>query len=142
NGGSLLLTSNLLVGSAGISTGQVAMVGGNLSVVGNNNNGYLSVASGNFTLSQGNVVVDKLLLTNATGQFVFNGGTLQARNAQVANGAPFVVGDGVNAATLQLLGGVYSFANGLVITNNATVTGCGTIVGPISNFGTLATNCG
>jgi hypothetical protein len=40
-----------------------------------------------------------------------------------------------------LLGGTYSFANGLVISNNATVTGCGTILGTINNFGTLATNC-
>ena len=60
----------------------------------------------------------------------------------MANGTPFVVGDGINTATLQLLGGVYSFADGLVITNNATVTGCGTIIGNISNFGTLSTNCG
>jgi len=29
-----------------------------------------------------------------------------------------------------------------VISNNASVTGCGTIVGPITNYGTLATNCG
>ena len=34
-----------------------------------------------------------------------------------------------------------SFANGLVISSNATVTGCGTIIGTISNSGTLATNC-
>src|SRR5207253_9492955 len=47
----------------------------------------------------------------------------------------------VHSATLQLLGGTYSFANGLVISSNATVTGCGTIVGTISNSGTLATNC-
>src|SRR5262249_23727734 len=46
----------------------------------------------------------------------------------------------VHPATFQLLGGTYSFANGLVISNNATVTGCGTILGNIGNFGTLATN--
>src|SRR2546421_6714221 len=38
------------------------------------------------------------------------------------NSLPFVVGDGVHPATFQLLGGTYSFANGLVISNNATVT--------------------
>src|SRR5207244_6481076 len=91
--------------------------------------------------NRGTVLVDNLLLTNNTGQFVFNGGTLQARSAGISNGTPFVVGDGVHSATLQLLGGTYSFANGLVISSKATVTGCGTIVGTISNSGTLATNC-
>jgi hypothetical protein len=141
-GGSIVLSSNLLVGSSGISTGQVSVLGGNLSVMGGGAPGYVSVASGNFNLSQGNLVLDDLFLTNSTGTFVFNGGMLQAKNAVVANGTPFVVGDGINPATLELLGGVYSFADGLVITNNATVTGCGTIIGNISNFGTLATNCG
>jgi len=53
-----------------------------------------------------------------------------------------VVGDGSTPATLQLLGGTYSFADGLVVANNATVTGCGTILGSITNHGTIATNCG
>jgi len=48
----------------------------------------------------------------------------------------------VNPAALQLQGGTFYFANGLVISSNATVTGCGTILGNVSNFGTLATNCG
>ena len=140
-GGSLVLTSNLLVGSVGISTGQVSIVGGSLSLVGSGNPGYLAVSSGTVILDQGNVTTDLLLLTNAPGQFVFNGGVLQAKNAVVSNGSPFVVGDGVHAATFQLLGGTYLFADGLVISNNASVTGCGTIVGTISNFGTLSTNC-
>ena len=140
-GGSLVLTSNLLVGTSLISTGQVSIVGGNLTIAGSGNSGYLAVSSGAFTLSQGNVTTDGLFLTNNTGQFIFNGGTLQAKNGVVSNGLPFVVGDGVHPATFQLLGGTYSFANGLIISNNATVTGCGTIVGSISNFGTLATNC-
>jgi hypothetical protein len=82
------------------------------------------------------------MVTNPDGQFTFNGGLLRAKNMTVANGAPFMIGDGVNPATLELQGGVYSFANGLVISPNATVTGCGTILGPITNNGTLATNCG
>jgi hypothetical protein len=92
-------------------------------------------------MSQGNVIADNLLLTNTTGQFLLNGGTLQAKNALIANGSPFVVGDGINPASLVLLGGVYTFADGLIISNNASVTGCGTIIGNISNYGTLATNC-
>ena len=53
----------------------------------------------------------------------------------------FTVGDGVSPATLELNGGLYHFGGGLIISSNATVTGCGTIVGTISNSGTLATNC-
>jgi hypothetical protein len=52
------------------------------------------------------------------------------------------VGDGVRAATLELLGGTHLFANGLVISSNATLTGCGAVVGTITSFGTVATNCG
>ena len=137
----MLLTSNLLVGTSLLSTGQVSVLGGNLAITGAGTPAYLAVSSGNFTLSQGTVTTDNLFLTNNTGQFVLNGGTLQAKAAVVANGLPFVVGDGTHAATLQLLGGTYSFANGLVISSNATVKGCGTILGTISNSGTLATNC-
>jgi len=124
-----------------MSTGQVSITGGNLSISGVGNSGYIAVASGTFTLDHGNVTTDALFLTNNTGQFNFKSGTLQAKNMTVANGSPFVIGDGVSQATLVLQGGTYSFANGLVISNNATVTGCGTILGTISNFGTLATNC-
>jgi T5SS/PEP-CTERM-associated repeat protein len=141
-GGSLVLTSNLVVGTDGISTGQVWVAGGNLNIAGKGNPGYLAVGEGTFTLSLGSVTTDDLFLTNNGGLFSFNGGVLQARNITVSNGAAFVVGNGVDPATLQLQGGTFRFANGLVISNNATVTGCGTIVGTISNFGTLATNCG
>ncbi len=140
-GGSLVLTSNLLVGTSAISTGQVSVAGGNLSITDGSNGGYLSVQCGGFTLDQGLVTTDSLRLTNGAGQFTFNGGTLQARGALVANGQPFVVGDGTHPATFELLGGTFSFANGLVISPNATVTGCGTVLGNISNSGTLTTNC-
>jgi hypothetical protein len=86
-------------------------------------------------------VTDQLILTNAGGTFSFASGTLQAKGVTVANGAPFVVGDGIQPAALQLGGGIYSFADGLVISSNATVSGCGTILGTISNNGTLSTNC-
>jgi hypothetical protein len=47
----------------------------------------------------------------------------------------------VKGATLQLQGGTFSFANGLVISPNATVTGCGTVLGPITNNGTYSNPC-
>ena len=138
SGGTLALSSNLLVGTSLISTGAVMIAGGSLSV---GSSGYVNVSGGNITLNSGTLSAGNLFLTNTSGQFILNGGTLQAKSMTVANGTPFVVGNGVNPATLVLQGGTYSFANGLIISNNATVTGCGTIIGPVSNFGTLALNC-
>jgi T5SS/PEP-CTERM-associated repeat protein len=141
-GGATQLSSDLVVGTSTLSTGQVIVAGGNLNIANSTNAGSLTVANGTFTLNQGDVTIDKLVLTNSTGQFAFNGGMLQAKSITAANGAPFVVGDGVNTATLQLQGGTYSFAGGLVVAPNASVTGCGTIIGSITNLGALATNCG
>jgi hypothetical protein len=88
------------------------------------------------------LTVDRLLVPQSAGQLVFSGGTLRTKGSVVSNGLPFVVGDGNNAATLELLGGTHSFANGLVISSNATLKGCGTIIGNVTNYGTIATNCG
>ena len=140
-GGNSLFASNFVIGFSGISTGQVVVSAGNLSVTNVTGSGILTVPSGTMTVLGGQIVADKLLLTNNSGRLLFNSGLIQTRSTTANNGLPFVVGDGTNATTLQLLGGVHTFANGLVISSNATVTGCGTIIGSISNFGTLATNC-
>ena len=115
-GGTLVLSSTLAAGSALGSTGQVIMSGGSLTV-------------------------SNLALTNATGQFVFLGGTLASAGTVVANGSPFVVGDGVTPALFYMNGGTHSFANGLVISSNATLAGCGAIVGTVVNHGTIL-SCG
>jgi hypothetical protein len=141
-GGITLISSNLTVGTTLLSTGQVTVAGGTLMVTNAARSAFVSVASGTFTLQEGEVAADQLLLTDTNGQFNFTGGTLQLRSLTASNGAAFVVGDGLHPATLELQGGIYSFADGLVIASNATVTGCGTIVGTISNSGTLSTNCG
>jgi T5SS/PEP-CTERM-associated repeat protein len=140
-GGNTILSSNLLVGSSLLSTGQVVMAGGTLMIANASGNAYLKVDQGSFTLDQGSIVADSLYLTNLSGQFAFNGGMLAAGKVIVSNGLPFVVGDGVNPARLELQDGIFSFANGLVISPNATVIGCGTIIGLITNNGTLSTNC-
>ncbi len=141
-GGGLVLSSNLWLGSVSYSTGQVVVAGGFVAVTNPAGSGTLSVASGTLTFGGGNITVDNLLVTNPAGQFTFNGGTLSTRGTTVGNGAAFVVGDGTTPATLYLNGGVHSFGNGLVISKNATLAGCGTIVGSIVNNGTIATNCG
>jgi T5SS/PEP-CTERM-associated repeat protein len=140
-GGASMLSSSLVIGSATYSTGQVYIAGGSLTLS-NVGAAVLALSSGTVTMSGGSVTTDNLLLTNAAGQFTFAGGTVDTKNTTVANGAPFVVGNGVTPATLHLSGGVHSFANGLVISANASLTGCGTVLGTIVNQGTIATNCG
>ncbi|HTL59987.1 MAG TPA: hypothetical protein VL361_30225 [Candidatus Limnocylindrales bacterium] len=141
-GGVTTLSSNLVVGTSLLSTGQVQVLGGILSVTNSTGGNAVVVISGGFSQNGGTLIVDQLVVTNQAGSFSFTSGTLQARNLTIANGTPFVVGDGTNPATLQLDGGTYSFADGLVIRSNATVTGCGVILGNIVNSGTLSTNCG
>jgi fibronectin-binding autotransporter adhesin len=141
-GGSLMLSSNLLVGSSLLSTGQVFMSGGSLIVTNGAHTGNLAIPSGDLVMSGGTITADNLSLTNAAGQFAFHGGTLITKGTAVANGSSFVVGDGVAPAILHLDGGTHSFANGLIISSNATLEGCGTVLGSIINHGTISTNCG
>ena len=125
-------------GAAGTLTlqpGALVLVSSNLSIA------RLNGSTGTLTLNGGNLQTHNLLLTNTTGQLVFNGGMLTTSQTVAANGAPFIVGDGVSPAVLHLNGGIHSFANGLVISPNATLSGCGTIVGALTNHGTIATNC-
>jgi hypothetical protein len=84
-------------------------------------------------------------LTNgANSVFTFSAGTLASGGTFVTNNQVFVVGDGTDAATFHLNGGVHSFANNLEITSNAFLTGCGTIEGnvTIDPGGTMLANCG
>ncbi len=140
-GGELIVASNLLVGAAGLGTGQVAVAGGSLAVASGDGSAEANVAGGTLTLTAGLLAADNLVLTNGAGRFIFQAGTLNTKGTRIANGLPFVVGDGTNAATFQLTGGLHSFADGLIISSNAALTGCGTIVGAIINYGTIATNC-
>jgi T5SS/PEP-CTERM-associated repeat protein len=140
-GGQLMLSSRLSVGAPLLSTGQVSIAAGAIFVTNGSSSAFVSVPNGALTLNGGSITTDSLWLTNSTGTVVFNGGVLNTRNTTVANGAAFVVGNGITPATLYLNGGTHSFANGLTISPNATLAGCGTIIGPISNFGTIATNC-
>jgi len=141
SGGSMLVASNLYVGGTAISTAQASVVGGNVVISNAGASGTLSIPNGSLTLNGGGVTTDNLFLTNTSGQFSFLSGTLSTAGSTVANGAPFVVGDGMQSATLYLNGGTHTFVSGLVISSNATLKGCGTIVGNIINHGTIATNC-
>ena len=142
SGGSVLLATNLFVGSSGFSPGQALLSGGSVTVTNAASSGLLSIANGTLTLNGGNVTADSLVLNSGSGQLQFLSGTLTTKGTTVANGAAFVIGDGSHPAVFHLNGGTHSFGNGLVISSNATLDGCGTVMGNIVNQGTIATNCG
>jgi len=131
-----------VIGSEANSFAQLSINGGEINVTNRSGSAALEIISGTLTQSGGTTTADNLLMTNSPGHYIFNDGTLRTKGSVVSNGLPFVVGDGKNAATLELLGGIHSFANGLVVSSNATLKGCGTIIGSITNHGTIATNCG
>jgi hypothetical protein len=98
---------------------------------------------GTNVLNSGLIETDLLLMTNnfgLPGSFEFNGGTFKPGRTAYDNGRVFTVGDGTRPATLQLPGGTHGFTTGIVIANNATLTGYGTIAGTlaISSGGTLS----
>lgn len=167
--GGVVVASDVLIATNSASTGTLTMTGGILETeffdvgaaegaaaiatinagairVSNNitnaTNGMLRVVRGTMTVNGGSLDVYSLGVTNSAGSLLFNGGTIVSAGTRVANGQPFVVGDGVRPAVFRMNGGVHSFANGLVISPNASVVGCGQIIGAIQNNGTLSTNCG
>ena len=141
-GGTTIASVNFTVGSATFSTGQVVITGGSLLVSNADQTAILSIPGGSLTLDAGSIAADALVLTNQTGAMSFNGGTLFTSGTIVSNGLPFVIGDGTNAAVMELRGGTHVFADGLVISPNATLTGCGTIIGNVINNGVNSINCG
>jgi hypothetical protein len=93
------------------------------------------------TVHQGDLIIDRLLVTNDSGALVHDGGTVSVRSAAVANGKVFSVGDGSNSATYRMSGtssNLHSFSSGLLIASHAVLTGSGTLQGAITNHGTIA----
>ena len=135
SGGGRLYPKGLSVGTVAGSDQNAVLVtgaGSRLDLLGN------AVAIGNsagttfgnsLTLEQGAEMDYVGTLTVGTNSvFNFAGGTLGLSNAVCLNG-PFQVGDGVQAATLEILGGVCAFSNGLVVSPDATLLGLGTLSG-------------
>jgi fibronectin-binding autotransporter adhesin len=121
SGGSLYITNGLNIGESGLTL----------------NSGTLNVDSFSSTTTQ----------PSHDNPIDFNGGTLITGATTISNGLEFIVGDGTDAATFQLASGgsgIHSFANGLTISSNAFLTGCGTIEGSVvvNPGGTVLANCG
>jgi len=139
--GNFSASSNLLVGTALVSAGTLDLSGGSISITNSLGTALVQVSSGAVTMTGGTLNTDQLVINDPSASFTFNNGTLRAKSMIVSNGQPFTVGDGINPAVLELQGGTFSFANGLVIAPNATVIGCGTIIGAVVNNGIYNNPC-
>jgi fibronectin-binding autotransporter adhesin len=164
DGSAWINRSNLLVGSTGPSNSlvildgglvsaptvimgrstnsvrnRITIDGGTLLVTNNSGTGILDLRRGTNDFYSGLIEVDRLRLTNTSGGFNFHGGTVRVANITNNNGKLFRVGDGTNAANLVLVGNsTHGFVRGLHISSNATVTGNGTLLGNVTNFGVIA----
>jgi hypothetical protein len=66
--------------------------------------------------------VDQLFVTTTNSSVVFNSGVFSTKATVVSNGASFKIGNGTDAATMNLLGGVHTFVDGVVVSNNSTLS--------------------
>jgi hypothetical protein len=142
------VSNNVVAGAYSNSTGVIQLTGGSLTVTNQLGTGSLVIGQlgqGILTQSGGSLTVDQLFVINGTNsQFNFNAGSVGSKSTTVSNTQTFVVGDGVDAATFRLLGGIHTFSNGLLVRSNATVVGCGTINGSVlvDAGGSMISDCG
>jgi len=139
--GTFITNNNTFVGGtsaftgtgAATASGLISMTGGNFTAHNASNNATVTVGNaitGSLVLSGGNMTVDALVASNGANSTVtFNGGTLNTKATTISTGSVFTVGNGTASAALVLSGGTHSFANGLAISNNASLSGSGAVVG-------------
>jgi fibronectin-binding autotransporter adhesin len=143
-GGGLYATNGVSMNGA-----VVNVSGGGLYATNGLGTAVLAVNAAELTLNGGAVTVDQFQMVTPTDYsfFTFTSGLLTSASTSVSNGQNFAVGDGTNGATFQLASGgsgVHSFANGLTVSSNAFLTGCGTVEGSVVDNpgGTIVANCG
>lgn len=98
-------------------------------------NDYFNVGDGIY--EGGNLIAN----AGAVSVINLNSGSISTVNANIGNGSPFVVGDGGGSpATYTMLktgdnlNGTHTFADGLSLNSNATLSGSGDIVGSVSGL--------
>jgi hypothetical protein len=144
NGGKMLSELGTIGASSSFNTGIVTGVGSVWS-----NASTLAVGSdiaGGFdclkVLNGASVINNGLLKVRSTNSLVFTAGTISTGATDIDPGAnnsnEFVVGDGTSAAYYDMAGGTnyQTFGSpGLVVTNNASLRGNGTITGTTTVLG-------
>jgi len=138
NGATIHFELGSSAGAGNTSTNnRITVADGSLFATNATSTSGLAVHNGTVTMNGGLMVTDGLSMTYSPGRFFFNAGALYTKFTLVTNGQPFVVGDGIRAATLHLQGGSHTFSQGLNISSNGVLTGTGTIVGSVTNRGTI-----
>ncbi len=135
NGGALRVTEGpMFVGALANSGNAATITSGSVTVTNAAGTGVLSVRVGTLTFNGGTIAADYLRVTEggSSSVFAFNSGLLAIAGSAVTNGSAFAVGNGVDPATLKIVGGTNSFTDGLIIANNATLAGVGHIEGAVT----------
>jgi len=78
NGGTMTAPNLILGNFACTARGDVQLNDGNLTITNNAGTAPLDIRNGTFTLNDGLLTVDRIVLTNLCAQFVWNGGTIAA----------------------------------------------------------------
>lgn len=152
-GGTVSVSSNLLVGASSNVVGTVIVAGGALYVTNAAHSAVTEVRNGTLTLNTGGVfVTDSLVITNANGSFINNGGTFTVTGqAQIDQGTQtfasgtsvlssnLVVGSTANSTGTVNVTGTLVITNGVLsIGNDGTITsGGGVGQMNVSSTGTL-----
>jgi fibronectin-binding autotransporter adhesin len=138
SGGNFLVVSNgasvfanrVLIGGSSLSGASSITVNSGRLVVTN----AISTTYGALLINSGLVEADSLSVTGSlSSRLIFNSGTLRTRALMSTVATRYTLGDGVSPAVLEMLGGgagPFGVA-GLVLTNNATLKGSGTITGNV-----------
>jgi T5SS/PEP-CTERM-associated repeat protein len=147
--GATVLASNLFVGfNSSATNNRVVVHGGTLRVTNAAGMGVMEVRRGTNVLNAGLIDVDRLLVTNTSGRFTLNGGTLVTRDANITSGLVgglFWIGTtaGSEPATWDVRAGATnmnlsnlipdigrdSSFNRMLITNGALLNGGGVVLG-------------
>ena len=135
------IVDSLIIGDCGLFTPGFLNISGGLFFVLGPGQPELDVRAGTLSVSGGLLSAQTLMMTNLCASFVLNSGTFNCANGTFSNGQAFNVGSG---ATYNLGGGIQSFSSQLIVSDNGTVTGCGTITGDvvINVGGTVQATCG
>ena len=138
--GGKVVAGGLQVGSIGNAISNSVSVAGSLYVTNSTGTAVFELHDARATCNGGLIVADQLICGlggGLPGILTANSGTLKFKSATVANGLPLVIGDGTNTANYVMQGGTHLFSQGIVISSNSVLSGCGTIMGSVTNYGTI-----
>jgi hypothetical protein len=111
-------------------------ISGSLFATNASRNALLDLFAGNVLTNSGILVADQIQVED-TSIFSFSDGTVKSGQMLAINNSAFTVGDGLNTANYIMQGGTHSFASGMVISSNSVLSGCGTVIGNVTNYGLI-----